>query len=60
MSTEDENPYGHDARPSDDAEPGDHCKDCGEVIIWMGPQAVDSITDRYFSVDWLHCDDPRN
>lgn len=43
-------PYDHDARPSDDADPGDRCKECGEDITWMGP------ADR----DWLHVDDPRN
>jgi hypothetical protein len=57
---EKKNPYNHDARPSDDAEPGDHCKDCGEGITWMGPTAVESITDPGYHVDWLHSNDPRN
>ncbi len=52
--------YDHDARPSDDAEPGDHCKDCGEDITWMGPNGAESISDPGFYVDWLHCDDERN
>lgn len=29
----------HDARPDDDPEPGDRCKDCGEPIVWLGPDA---------------------
>lgn len=42
--------YDHEARPDDDPEPGDRCKDCGETITWMGP------SDR----DWLHENDPAN
>lgn len=39
--------YDHDARPDDDPEPGDRCKDCGEDISWIGP----SLTR-----DWEHVD----
>jgi len=42
--------YDHDARPSDDPEPGNRCKDCGDDITWMGPSQY----------DWMHVDDPRN
>lgn len=42
--------YDHDARPDDDPEPGDRCKDCGEDITWTGPSHL----------DWLHVDDARN
>lgn len=36
--------YDHDARPDDDNQPGDRCKDCGEAITWVGPSHV----------DWIH------
>lgn len=52
--------YDHDARPSDDAEPGNHCKDCGEEVIWMGPGNFKSVRGWPYMVDWLHCNDPRN
>lgn len=42
--------YDHDARPDDDPEPGDRCKDCGEPVIWMGPGMY----------DWMHVNDERN
>jgi hypothetical protein len=42
--------YDHDARPDDDNEPGDRCKDCGDDIVWIGPSHV----------DWLHVADARN
>lgn len=31
----------HDARPDDDNEPGDRCKDCGRPITWDGPSHLD-------------------
>jgi hypothetical protein len=42
--------YNHDARPDDDNEPGDRCKDCGQAVVWIGPSHV----------DWLHVNDMRN
>jgi hypothetical protein len=42
--------YDHDARPDDDPEDGDRCKDCGEDITWLGPSQS----------DWLHVDDEEN
>jgi hypothetical protein len=42
--------YDHEARPDDNPEPGDHCKDCGADITWIGPSQA----------DWLHVDDERN
>lgn len=42
--------YDHDARPADDNQPGDRCKDCGDDVTWVGPS----------SGDWLHVDDPDN
>lgn len=36
----------HRARPDDDPEPGDRCKDCGGDITWLGPG----------SADWEHAD----
>ena len=39
----------HPARPDDDPEPGDRCKDCGKEITWVGPSQV----------DWLHVDTQR-
>ena len=42
--------YDHEARPDDDNEPGDRCKDCGDDIVWIGPSHV----------DWLHVADARN
>lgn len=27
----------HNARPDDDPEPGNRCKDCGRDIVWIGP-----------------------
>jgi hypothetical protein len=42
--------YNHGARPDDDPEPGDRCKDCGDDVTWVGPDAR----------DWLHVDDPDN
>ena len=35
----------HKARPDDDPEPGDRCKDCGKDITWLGPSYN----------DWEHC-----
>lgn len=40
-------PRGHDARPDDDPEPGDRCKDCGDPITWRGPALT----------DWHHVDE---
>lgn len=37
----------HEARPDDDPEPGDRCKDCGRDITWTGPSMY----------DWTHVDD---
>ena len=34
-------PAAHDARPDDDPEPGDRCKDCGAPITWNGPSQTD-------------------
>lgn len=34
-------PPAHPARPDDDPEPGDRCKDCGEPITWLGPSMTD-------------------
>lgn len=31
----------HDARPDDDNEPGDRCKDCGRDVTWIGPSHTD-------------------
>lgn len=31
----------HDARPDDDNEPGDRCKDCGRDVTWVGPSHTD-------------------
>jgi hypothetical protein len=31
----------HPARPDDDPEPGDRCKDCGRPITWLGPSQFD-------------------
>jgi hypothetical protein len=31
----------HDARPDDNPEPGDRCKDCGQPITWVGPNHTD-------------------
>jgi hypothetical protein len=45
------NAYDHPARPDDDPEPGDRCKDCGEDITWIGPSVAH---------DWMHVDDFRN
>ena len=42
--------YDHEARPDDDNEPGDRCKDCGQAVVWIGPSHV----------DWLHVNDMRN
>lgn len=42
--------YDHEARPDDDPEPGDRCKDCGEPITWTGPSPY----------SWLHVGDARN
>jgi hypothetical protein len=41
LSTRDD----HRARPDDDPEPGDRCKECGEAITWAGPSTV---------TDWEH------
>lgn len=42
--------WDHEARPDDDAEPGDRCRTCGANVFWAGP-------GQY---DWLHMDDPAN
>lgn len=39
-------PLPHDARPDDDSEPGDRCKDCGLPVTWVGPSLY----------DWQHVD----
>jgi hypothetical protein len=31
----------HEARPDDDPEPGDRCKDCGRPVVWIGPSQYD-------------------
>jgi hypothetical protein len=31
----------HRARPDDDPQPGDRCKDCGADITWIGPNLSD-------------------
>ena len=31
----------HKARPDDNPEPGDRCKDCGFPITWLGPSQYD-------------------
>lgn len=36
--------YDHTARPDDDNQPGDRCKDCGDDVTWVGPSHV----------DWIH------
>lgn len=33
--------FAHRARPDDDPEPGDRCKDCGGPITWTGPSMND-------------------
>jgi hypothetical protein len=33
--------FDHEARPDDDPEPGDRCKDCGEAVVWLGPSMYD-------------------
>lgn len=42
--------FDHDARPDDDNEPGDRCKDCGADIVWIGPSHT----------NYLHVTDARN
>jgi hypothetical protein len=39
--------YDHRARPDDDPEPGDRCKDCGKDVTWIGPTHA----------DWRHLDE---
>lgn len=46
---EDQGGYDHEARPDDDNEPGDRCKDCGEDITWHGTNP-----------EWMHVGDTRN
>lgn len=36
-----ESRWDHAARPDDDPEPGDRCKDCGDEITWLGPSHYD-------------------
>jgi hypothetical protein len=40
--------HGHQARPDDDPEPGDRCKECGQSVTWLGPNFT----------DWLHTAPP--
>jgi hypothetical protein len=39
--------YDHLARPDDNPEPGDRCKDCGDPVTWIGPTQY----------DWEHVED---